>query len=225
MKLSKNNKIAIPPNPPWITLDVQEISGGYLSYFYNDDLSLVPVRAITKIRDNKVDPNMETQTYGLFSPCNKNMRKSIVRRGCSRIFFVTNRKTVRVLVGIYFLKWYAEIPQEIDDFCLAANHIWFVENPIPLSQIDKVCGINISRKFRTHLRVDIEECKKIEDILLRKPNATKMYLSEIDRLERFNLKHSGYRYASGRIREKYSWDCTKLKCILRNAVKKSSKNL
>lgn len=208
-----NSKMS-PPNPPWIAIPLCKSSGGYLSYYYSDDLSVLPVRAVTMVNDNKVDPNLETKSYGLFSPCNKIMRKSIVKRGCPYIFFITNRGG-RVLSGIYFVKWFASLSPENDDFCLAADKVWFVKYPIPLVEVDKACGTNVSRPFRNCLRVTFEESKKILSLLGRKPNATELYLSEISRLERFNLKHTGYRYPSGLIECPYSWNCEKTNIILR----------
>ena len=215
------NILPIPPNNPWKPLDICEASGGYLGYFFSDDLSRLTVRAITTVGDNKADPNLETKTYGLFSPCNKNMRKSIVKRGCPYIFFITNRKRVRVLAGLYLVKWYAVVSADEDDFCLAADSIWFVADPIPLEQVDKVCGTDVSRKFRIYLHVDAEGCRKIERLLKLRPNVTGSYLSEIDRLERFNLKHGGYRYITAERRDSYSWDCDKVMTILENAIRQT----
>ena len=219
MKLVKSNRVAIPPNPPWAPLTVREASGGYLSYFFSDELSSLPVRAITSVGDNKVDPNLETKTYGLFSPCNKNMRKIIVKRGCRYIFFVTRRKGIRVLCGVYFVKWYAPINPDGGDFCLATDRIWFVADSIPSGDVDKACGTNICRPFRTCLRVDAKGCRKMEGLLKRRANATRSYLAEIDRLERFNLKHGGYRYVTAKRRDSYSWDCDKVKAILKNGMR------
>ncbi len=211
----KTHRIAIPPNPPWLPLTICKESEGYLSYFYSDALSPLPVRSITKVGDNKVDPNLETKTYGLFSRCNKNMRKSIVNRGCRYIFFVTNRKG-RVLVGMYLVKWYAPVVPD-DDFCLAAESIWFIKDPIPLGYVDKACGTNVSRHFRTYLHVDAEGCRKIEGILKRTSNVTEAYLSEIDRLERFNLRYGGYKYITSQSRDSYSWSCDKVEFVLNTA--------
>lgn len=226
MKLVKANRVTVPPNPPWKPLVIREKSGGYLSYFYNDELSSIPIRGITIITagGNKVDPNIETKTYGLFSYCNKKMRKSIVSQGCRYVFFITNRKGVRVLVGLYFVKWHTSISSNDDDFCLAADKIWFVKHPIPLVDVDKICDTNISRPFRTCLRVTPDECRKMASFLKRKPNATQLYLSEIDRLEKFNLRYTGYRYFSGKIKDSYSWNCDKIKSILKNASRRPSKN-
>ena len=105
MKFAKTNRVAVPPNSPWIPLAICEANGGYIGTFLNDDLSALPVRAITRVGDNKVGPNLETKTYGLFSTCHKIMRKSTVRRGCRHVFFITNRRGVRVLAGLYLIKW------------------------------------------------------------------------------------------------------------------------
>ncbi len=219
--MTRFNITAKPPNPPWKQLDIRENSGGYISYFYNDDMSRLPVRAITKIGDNKADPNLETQTYGLFSYCNKKMRKSIVKNGCKYIYFITNRNSLRVLTGVYNIKWYAPIPTNEDDFCLTADSMWFVQNPIPLTSVDKACGTNVSRWFRTYLHVNANECKKLNRLLKYRPNDTNLYFAEIDRLERFNLKFGGYRYISAMLIDSYSWDCDKVESILGIATERS----
>lgn len=205
----------IPLQAPWKELAICEDSGGYLSYYFSDDLSSIPVRAVTKVGDNKVDPNLETRTYGLFSPCNKNMRKNIVKRGCQYIFFVTNIKGIRVLSGLYIVKWYAPISQNRDDFCLAADKIWFLARPIPLEQVDNICGTSVSGWWRTYLHVDSEGCTKIERLLKRGVDASGQYLSEIDRLERFNLRHGGYRYITSKIKGSYSWDCDRIRTVFK----------
>lgn len=216
----KTNKIPIPPNPPWVPLDICEASGGYLSYFYNDELSSLPARAITRVGDNKVDPNLETKTYGLFSTCNKIMRRSIVKRRCRPIFFMTNRKGVRVLAGLYLVKWYVPVAPNGDDFCLAADRIWFVEDPIPLVDVDKACGTDICRPSRSIcLRVNPDECRKMVGLLKRKPNVIKLYLSEIGRLERFNLKYGGYKCVTAKERDSYSWHCDTLKFVLKKVIR------
>lgn len=215
----KTNRIPIPPNPPWVPLDICEASGGYLSYFYNDELSSLPARAITRVGDNKVDPNLETKTYGLFSTCHKSMRKSVVKRGCQHIFFITNRKGVRVLAGLYLVKWYVPVAPNGDDFCLAADSICFVKYPIPLVDVDKTCGTNVSRTFRNYLCVNPDECRKIVRLLKRKPNVIKLYLSEIDRLERFNLKYGGYKCVTAKERDSYSWHCDTVKVVLKKAIR------
>src|SRR5258708_36321714 len=67
----------IPPNPPWRELNPTMPLEGYVSYYLSDDLSGLPVRAVTLLRNNKSDPNLETKTYGLFSTCGHGMRASI----------------------------------------------------------------------------------------------------------------------------------------------------
>lgn len=212
MKSRTSKNWGVPPGPPWRLLSICQSSGGYLSYHYNDDLSSLPVRAVTKIGDNKADPNIETMTYGLFSTCNKIMRKSVVKRGNPYIFFVTNINGQRYLSGLYHIKWYAPLQKTTDDFCLAASSVWFVQQPISLEDIKESCRINIPF-FRTYFHVSTEECKRIKKILLDRPNAIKLYLSEIDRLERFNQMLTGYRYVTAKIKEPFSWNCSKVKSI------------
>src|SRR5438445_433007 len=97
-----------PPNPPWKPLQPAD-KGGYLSFYYSDSNSKIPVRDITRLGDSKSDPNVETRTYGMFSTCEEDMRRSLVQKGIAHIFFCTTRtrgKTrVRVLSGHYHIKW------------------------------------------------------------------------------------------------------------------------
>src|SRR5438309_11963638 len=97
----------IPPAPPWKELNNRP-GAGYLSIYYSDDLSALPVRFVTKVGDNKSDPNLETLTYGLFSTCSPSMRSGFVKRSAQYIFFATLRPVGRVLTGFYSVRWYAE---------------------------------------------------------------------------------------------------------------------
>lgn len=81
----------IPPRPPWRDLVPNESADSYLSFYLPDELSALPVRGITLPANNKSDPNLETQTYGLFSTCSHVMRASIVARRCPYIFFLTRQ--------------------------------------------------------------------------------------------------------------------------------------
>src|SRR4051812_16368068 len=96
-----------PPAAPWLKID-RPSGAGYLSIYYSDDLSPLPIRWITKPGDNKSDPNIETLTYGLFSTCSRGMRSGAVKNAAEFLFFACNRGAGRVLSGYYRLKWYAE---------------------------------------------------------------------------------------------------------------------
>jgi len=203
-----------PPNAPWSLLETCSASCGYLSYYFSDDLSGIPVRAITKINDNKADPNLETMTYGLFSRCNKRMRQSIVARSCRNVFFITKRGQ-RVLSGVYCLKWYVCV--EPDDYALAADRVWFLRTPIPLTEVDHSCGTHTDRRFRTYLSISAEESQKLLNLVKGRPDASPAYLDEIARLERFNQKYSGFKYPTAQVSESYSWNCRRANELLRTS--------
>lgn len=194
-----------PPNTPWRPLNSTSDAGGYLSYFYSDDLSELPVRWVTKPGDNKSDPNLETCTYGLFSTCSPSMRSGLVRSRATHVFFFTTRKFERQLAGYYRVGWYAVGPQGPRDFCLAADRCHFVRSPVPLTTIDARLGTTFSRRFRGLLRTTKDETQQLAGILEEQPDARADYLSEIDRLERFNLKHGGFRYIAWRRSVPFSW--------------------
>src|SRR5882762_920103 len=116
----------VPPHSPWQELHPEPTAGGYLFFYYSDDLSPLAVRAVTRERDNKTDPNIETGTYGLFSTCSKAMRKGVIKRRCGYVIFMTRRGGERVIVGYYQLGWFAPTQFCNDDFSLAAKTIHFV---------------------------------------------------------------------------------------------------
>lgn len=195
-----------PPNPPWRALEPSEHAGGYLSFYFSDDLSALPVRWVTKPGDNKSDPNLETCTYGLFSTCNRAMRAGVVKNSSPYIFFITQRNGKRMLSGYYHIGWFTEGILQKNDFCLAADNAHFVSTLLPLSSVDDRIGTTTSTKFRLSKYVSFEHCQKLKALLDSFPNVMMQYLAEIDRLEKFNLKHGGYRYIAWRQADKFSWD-------------------
>jgi hypothetical protein len=196
----------VPPNRPWQELVHTEQSMGYLSIYYSDNLSPLAVRFVTKPGDYKSDPNLETATYGLFSVCSSAMRAGVVKRGSEYVFFACSRDKRRVLTGYYHVRWYARGVLGNRDYCLAADRVRFLAEPIPLTEIDRLCGTDVSKKFRGMRLLTTEHCHTIADIVDSYADATADYLAEIDRLERFNLRHTGYRYPTWRRKEKFSWD-------------------
>jgi Zn finger protein HypA/HybF involved in hydrogenase expression len=196
-----------PPNLPWQELHINSEANGTLSFFYSDDLSKFPVRAVTKVGDNKADPNLETMTYGLFSTCQKDLRSATVKYGRRYIFFISRYKNTRVLVGYYAIKWYTSVVNASkNDFAIAANEAHFVSNPLPLDVVDKECGTRINRRFRLMSPLTGQECSILKDFLLRSNNATVEYLNEIHRLERFNKAQGRHLYIGRKLNIEYSWD-------------------
>jgi hypothetical protein len=197
---------ARPPDPPWRELDPAASAAGYLSYYYSDDLSELPVRWVTKPGDNKSDPNLETLTYGLFSTCARGMRAGVVKNRARYIFFFTNRNAERVLCGYYRLRWFAIGSFGPGDYCLAADKAHFLAQPIPLVQIDHQFHTHFSRKFRSTKFVSPSECEQLVKLIQQFPDATDDYRREIERLERFNLHHGGFRYIAWRRSASFNWN-------------------
>jgi len=211
-----------PPNDPWMELNSPEDAGGYLSIYYSDDMSRLPVRAVTKPGDNKSDPNLETLTYGLFSTCSPRMRSGVVNRRSEYLFFATSRKEGRVLTGYYHIRWFTNgVFEDARDYCLAASAARFIEKPVSLTNVDRYCGTNVSKWFRGMRLLSFDECRKIAMLIDAQPDATTDYLEEIDRLERFNLKHGGYRYIAWKQKDKFSWEHAKQYLIEKKSTTKS----
>lgn len=195
-----------PPNSPWATLRPQDPPAGAVSFYYSDPLACVPIREVTRPGDNKSDPNLETKTFGLFSTCERQMRASVVQNGIPHVFFVTRRGGERVLTGYYEIAWYSEsvLSPQGADFALAASRVRFIEDPIPLSRLRGRLGERMRSHFRTFLRVDARESARLISLIDQRDDATDLYLTEIERIERFNQFHTGYR-CWGRTRP-FSWD-------------------
>lgn len=198
-----------PPAAPWSPLQVEQPPTGYLSMYLADNLSRLPVRHITRPHDNKSDPNIETGSYGLFSTCERQMRSGIVGGGAQYIIFMCRWGERRVVSGYYRLAWKA--PGTLHsparpDFVLAADVVHFVNPPIPVADLPKELAAVVGTGFRLVKRIDSSQTQELVSILNERPNALPEYLAEIDRLERFQSYHSGYRYVSWQQREPFSWD-------------------
>ena len=181
---------------------------GYLSVYLSEDLSRLPIRAITRPDDNKSDPNIETGTYGLFSTCERGMRAGVVKNKAQFIVFLCRRGNKRVVAGYYRLAWKTEGIWHTTklDYALAAASVHFVDPPIPVSDLPEPGKSAAGTRFRLSKRVSAIEIQTIVAALQSRPNALEDYLSEIDRVERFQAFHSGYRYVSWQQQEPFGWE-------------------
>lgn len=182
-----------PPGSPWQKIALATPPTGYLSFYFSDQLSGIPVRAVTLPGNQKADPNLETATYGLFSTCERFMRTSIVHRGVEYIFFLTSRKGEgRFLTGFYRLKWYYE--HAPGDCALAAADQHFVFPSLGPRDLPASLRKVVFAPFRASKQLSVTETEQLLEILLKRKDSTNAYLEEIDRLERFNLHHTGFRH-------------------------------
>jgi len=197
-----------PPNAPWLDLSPVRPAMGYATYYYSDDLSRLPVRAVTKPGDNKADPNLETGTYGLFSTCAHGMRASVVNRRYEYLFFLTRRNSQRVLTGFYRLGWFAPgiSNRTPPDYVLAATEVHFVYPGIPADELPPEIAHVVARPFRIYKRVDVATTAALLEVLRAKPDRSAEYLAEIDRLERFNLFRTGQRYVGWGRKDPFGWE-------------------
>lgn len=173
-----------------------------MSVYLSDSLARYPVRAVTKPRDNKSDPNLETGTYGVFSTCQIKMRKSIATKGVRYVFFVTtHRPGERVLTGYYRVGSYAPGPD--GDYVLAATAWRFVA---PISTRTLPADLRRAADVkRGYTGLDEHQVQRMVEIIDERPDLTDRYVAEIKRLETLNRRHTGYRYPSWQRTAGWSW--------------------
>jgi hypothetical protein len=175
---------------------------GYVSVYLSDPVARYPVRAVTKPRDNKSDPNLETGTYGVFSTCQIKMRKSIATKGVPYVFFVTtHRGGERMLAGYYRVGWYAPGPDA--DYVLAACSWRFVE-PISASSLRGALREAVLVR-RGYVGLQEEQAEQMRQLLDARADWTARYVEEIHRLESLSVRYTGYSYPSWTRAAGWSW--------------------
>ena len=137
------------------------------------------------------------------------MRSGIVNIGAQYIFFVCQWGGRRVVSGYYRLAWKAPgtlHSEKTRDFALAADAVHFVDPPIPIADLPAPLASEVGAGFRLNKRLDSSFTETLVSILDEAPSALADYLGEVDRLERVQTFHSGYRYVSWRQIDPFSWD-------------------
>jgi hypothetical protein len=97
-------------------------------------------------------------------------------------------------------------PWVLETFALPPMRRKFIANPIPLREVDQKCGTQVSQRFRGARLLTHQECSDLLGLIRAHPDATNRYLSEIDRMERFSLRFTGYRYPTFKKTDKFSWE-------------------
>jgi len=194
----------------WISLaDLQET--GWLVYYYSHQKTSLPVRHVQKSWDEKVDPNLETMTYGLFTTCSFVMRYQALQNRDKYLFFFTYRNHRRVITGYYELGWYVKtgfinhgkkVVYHDSDIAFKARKLHFVEHGITLDERDgmnwnevKVAANKIEGfGQRRPQRVGELEARWIKRELDSETDITSDYVGQIKHLENENLAKYGFRY-------------------------------
>lgn len=192
-----------PPHELWRPLpNAAGDTVGYVSVYLSDPLARYPVRAVTRPRDNKSDPNLETGTYGLFSTCQVRMRKSIVTKGVRYAFFVTTHgRRARALTGYYDIAWFTPGPDL--DFALAAR-AWRFVVPIPATTLPGHLRKVVELR-RGYVGLSVEVADELRQRIESATDITARYVTEIRRLEALSARHTGYRYPTWRREGGWDW--------------------
>lgn len=184
-----------PPNKPWQPLRQRQATYATITFHFGDSMSkVIPIRDVSCKGDPKPDPNYETQTYGLFSGCCKDERKSIVEKGVNLQFFCTGRETnIRVLTGYYRPAWFCKLGN--DDYAIAAKYAHFVSPGFALKDlVSYLNGFRIDKFFRRWKYLPEIVANRLVLLIDNFPNAISQYVSEIKRLESYSLQNYGILY-------------------------------
>ncbi|MFD1514555.1 hypothetical protein [Halomarina rubra] len=206
----------MPPNDPWENHEVAEGAQSYLTLYYSEDeISKYPVREVTRVNDNKSDPNLETMSYGLCSTCTRDIRSGLVKNGRPYLFFCTNFRGKRHLTGYYHIGWHSLGPPLLtnfsngsirDDYRLVADEVKFVYPPISFDEIAEEYGFtDIQSGFRKKL-ISSDEAELLLSILDQRDDRTGEYISEIERLEQINNRYHEYRYPTWERESGFNWE-------------------
>jgi hypothetical protein len=191
-----------------VEADAAKPEFAYASYYLSDELAALPVRAVTRLLDNKSDPNIETGTYGLFSTCEEKMRSGIATHRPRYIVFVTKlRGKGRHVTGLYRISHVAPgaLAKQIRDFAIAADEVRFID-PVPVEDLPDSVRPALSTRWRLYRRLSPEATAAIVDFIRDRPDRTSDYLEELARVETINAFHSGFSYPTWGRREGFSWD-------------------
>lgn len=198
-----------PPNAPWRRHTRNPEAGSAVTIYYSSDLSPLPIRAVERVDrgnpDNKQDPNLETQTFGLFSTCKRSLRSGVRSNHRPNLFFVTNTDEGRVITGYYEIGWFAEIPQQDRDFALAAESSYFVEDPIPIGEANERCGTEMDERSRNLKYPSPQAARHLKGLLHEQPDATKEYIKEIRRVENALRSRTGFTNVNLRKEDHFTW--------------------
>jgi hypothetical protein len=196
-----------PPNHPWKPIENLNQNLATITFYYGDSKApIIPIRDVSNKNDPKRDPNIETSTYGLFSICCQDQRKSIVEKGiCTQFFCTTRENGIRVLTGYYHPAYYCEMDMK-DDYAIAAGSARFVSPGFALNDlVDFFERFHINRFFRRWKYIqDPKVIRQLRLLINTAPDATADHISEIRRLESYSLKTHGNMYVD-RV-EGLSWD-------------------
>lgn len=205
-----------PPNDPWEEHQASDDAKSYLTLYYcEDEISKYPVREVTKVNDNKSDPNLETMSYGLCSTCTRDIRSGLVKNNRPYLFFCTNYRGERHLAGYYHIGWYSLGPPLLtnyrngsirDDYRLVADEMKWLYPPISFETVADETGFDgILSGFRKKL-VSPETTDALIELFEDREDCSQQYLDEIRRLELINKRYHEYRYPTWEREAGFSWD-------------------
>jgi len=214
MVLIKKGISVKPPNEPWIPIEDND-EEAVIAYYISDSKTKIPIRDVTHRNDPKADPNIETMTFGLFSYCHEQMRKSMIDNGINLLYFSTRRlkeveedgnkkiEGLRVLTGFYRIGWYYQVKE--DDYMLAGKKCKFVNPGFPLIDLTEYLrGDSLISGFLQWKYLKNETPRLLLNLFDQTPDSTKLYEEEIKRLEKHALDEHGFMYRKRK--HGFSWD-------------------
>lgn len=172
------------------------LASGRIAYYYSTKNSRLPIRDVdNSLRmDHVLEPNLESSTYNMFASCNQRIVAKAVEEGSSHLFFVTRYNGLidrlqghPLFTGFYLIDEIAEVEGRK---AIRSRQPYFVDADRPLFVSEVWVGL-FGKKQRPNLRWDVKgaalnsrETRGLVKMLHSRGNATRRYVSEINRLKK-----------------------------------------
>lgn len=186
----------------WQKVDWPIDGSGYLTFYYSSSEADIPCRDVRKEYDSKIDPNMETSTYGVFTNCQCcTIRRPMLNNRKRILFFSTTWRGERVITGFYEVGWIGvqnpkhQCKHNRQSIALKASRAHFTLEGIRLTKNSPFFSRRGNRKLTADQGSNL--MRKLEE----QDNILADYIRWTKILEERNRKETGFCYPNLRMED------------------------